>query len=160
MDGHHRSMARLLHEIRASDYKCREALYDPRLSLELVGNRRIRRRNKQRRRRALRRLFLAKDNLESCIRELIREGMLYDLICEIQIEMEIETENEQGRSSEFSVVSGEIDVTVIEVMISLFPSLLFLVTSYIDLVRRFRHYDVVPGIQDGNGPRVYRCYTY
>ena len=156
MDGHHRSMARLLHEIRESDYKCREALDDPRLSLELVGNRRIRRRNKQRRRRALRRLFLAKDNLESCIRELIHEAMLYHLIREI----EIETENEQGRSSEFSVVSGEIDVTVIEVMISLFPSLLFLVTSYIDLVRRFRHYDVVPGIQDGNGPRMYRCYTY
>ena len=156
MDGHHRSMARLLHEIRESDYKCREALYDPRLSLELVGNRRIRRRNKQRRRRALRRLFLAKDNLESCIRELIREAMLYHLICSIEIEIE----NEQGRSSEFSVVSGEIDVTVIEVMISLFPSLLFLVTSYIDLVRRFRHYDVVPGIQDGNGPRMYRCYTY
>ena len=154
MDGHHRSMARLLHEIRESDYKCREALDDPRLSLELVGNRRIRRRNKQRRRRALRRLFLAKDNLESCIRELIHEAMLYHLIREI----EIETENEQGRSSEFSVVSGEIDVTVIEVMVSLFPSLLFLVTSYIDLVRRFRHYDVVPGIQDGNGPRMYRCY--
>ena len=154
MDGHHRSMARLLHEIRESDYKCREALDDPRLSLELVGNRRIRRRNKQRRRRALRRLFLAKDNLESCIRELIHEAMLYHLIREI----EIETENEQGRSSEFSVVSGEIDVTVIEVMISLFPSLLFLVTSYIDLVRRFRHYDVVPSIQDGNGPRMYRCY--
>ncbi|KAF3953548.1 hypothetical protein CMV_021020 [Castanea mollissima] len=63
---HHRSMARLLHEIIEGDYRCREALYDPRRHLESVGNRHIRRRNKQRRRRAQRRWIQAKGHLESC----------------------------------------------------------------------------------------------
>ncbi|KAM3706330.1 hypothetical protein ACJW30_03G147100 [Castanea mollissima] len=144
---HHRSMARLLHEIIEGDYRCREALYDPRRHLESVGNRHIRRRNKQRRRRAQRRWIQAKGHLESCIRKLIREAMLYHLICEI--------EEEQGRSFQFSVVSREIDVRVIEVMITLFPHLLFMVTSCIDLVKRFQHYDALPEIQDGDGPWKY-----
>ena len=149
---HHRSMARLLLELRESDYRCHEALYDPRLRLELVGNRRIRRRNKQRRRRAQRRWIQAKSHLESCVRKLIREAMLYHLICEI--------EKEQGRSFEFSVVSREIDVRVIEVMITLFPHFLFMVTSCKDLVGRFLHYDVFPEIQDGDGPWKYRYYFF
>nr|POE75373.1 hypothetical protein CFP56_61765 [Quercus suber] len=146
---HHRSMARLLHELRESDYRCREALYDPRLRLELVGNRRIRRRNKQRRRRAQRRWIQAKGHLELCIRKLIREAMLYHLICEI--------EKEQGCSFEFSVVSRVIDVRVIEVMITLFPHSLFMVTSCIDLVGRFQHYDAFYEIHNGDGPRKYSC---
>ena len=145
-------MARLLHELRESDYRCREALHDPRLRLELVGNRRIRRRNKQRRRRAQRRWIQAKGHLELCIRELIREAMLYHLICEI--------EKEQGRSFEFSVVSRVIDVRVIEVMITLFPHFLFMVTSCIDLIGRFQHYDVFLEIQDGDRPRKYRYYFF
>ncbi|XP_050276615.1 uncharacterized protein LOC126718458 [Quercus robur] len=136
-------MARLLHELRESDYRCREALHDPRLRLELVGNRRIRRR-------AQRRWIQAKGHLELCIRKLIREALLYHLICEI--------EKEHGRSFEFSVVSREIDVIVIEVMITLFPYFLFMVTSCIDLVGRFQHYDVFPEIQDGDRPRKYRLY--